>query len=217
MLTFRPYPRLRHLLVAVGLLCPSAAPAQADLFRRTDNNGVVHITNMPEGARWQRMYEEPKAREARAKSSRSRGASKLGSTAKRKRLFTPYIAEASLRYTIPEALIRAVISVESAWNPGAVSRAGAVGLMQLMPATAKEMAISDSRDPRQNILAGTRYLRLLANKFGGDLVLTLAAYNAGEGNVVKKMGVPYRATKGYVQAVLRQYRTIRAQGSAAQR
>ena len=103
----------------------------------------------------------------------------------------------------------AVIDIESAWNPEAVSRVGAQGLMQLMPGTARSMRVRDAFNPRQNILGGTRYLRLLANKFGGDMVLTLSAYNAGEGNVRKHNGVPWKATAGYVEAVLERFRKYR--------
>ena len=87
-----------------------------------------------------------------------------------------------------------------------------MGLMQLMPRTAASMGVSDPFDPRQNIFGGARYLRLLANKFNGDLVLTIAAYNAGEGAVTRYRGVPpYAETRRYVQRVLSHYYTFRGQ------
>jgi len=98
----------------------------------------------------------------------------------------------------------------------AVSGVGAQGLMQLMPGTARRMAVRDSFDPRQNILGGTRYLRWLANMFNGDLVLTIAAYNAGEAAVVRYNGIPpYAETQGYVQRVLRHYYLFKSGGVAA--
>jgi len=91
-----------------------------------------------------------------------------------------------------------------------VSRAGAMGLMQLMPLTARSMGVFDPFDPRQNILAGARYLRILANRFKGDLVLTVAAYNAGEGAVDKYEGIPpYKETQRYVRRVLKHYYAYR--------
>ena len=120
--------------------------------------------------------------------------------------FDDYIREASGRFNIPENLIRAVMAVESNFNPKAVSRVGAQGLMQLMPPTAAEMGVLDSFDPRQNILGGTRYLRTLANAFDGDLVLTLAAYNAGQNAVNRHMDIPpFAETQRYVRRVLKLY------------
>ncbi len=100
--------------------------------------------------------------------------------------------------------------VESDFNSQVVSRAGAMGLMQLMPKTARSMGVSDPFDARQNILGGARYLRILANRFKGDLVLTVAAYNAGEGAVQKHNGIPpYKETQRYVRRVLKHYYAYR--------
>jgi len=116
------------------------------------------------------------------------------------------LQEASQRYNIPSFLIRAVMAVESNFRPDAISSAGAKGLMQLMPETAEEMGVSNIFDPRQNILGGTRYLRVLANTFNGDLVLTLAAYNAGHLAVVRHMDIPpFAETQRYVRRVLKLY------------
>jgi soluble lytic murein transglycosylase-like protein len=120
--------------------------------------------------------------------------------------YDPHIREAAALYRLPEAFIRAVIRVESDYHLGATSRVGAQGLMQLMPGTAARMGVRDAFDPRQNILGGSRYLRILANDFRGDLILTIAAYNAGEGAVVRHRGVPpYEETQRYVQRVLGWY------------
>lgn len=125
--------------------------------------------------------------------------------------FDDAIREASGLYQLPETLIRAVIKQESDFNPYSVSSSGALGLMQLLPSTAASMTVSDPFDPRQNILGGVRYLRVLANTFNGDLVLTLAAYNAGSGAVIRYGGVPpFEETQNYVRQVLRYYYEYRA-------
>lgn len=117
------------------------------------------------------------------------------------------IEEASEKYKIPHELVRAVIVAESNFDPGAVSPVGARGLMQLMPATAEEMFVTDSHDPVQNIHGGVRYLRILANQFNGDIVRTVAAYNAGPEAVRKAKGIPrFAETQGYVKKVIRLYR-----------
>ncbi len=116
------------------------------------------------------------------------------------------IREAASTHGVDPRLIVAVAKRESAMNPRAVSRVGAQGLMQLMPATAAFLGIADSFDPRQNVFAGTRYLRMLLDTFRGDLDMTLAAYNAGPGAVQKYRGIPpYRETRAYVTAVRTEY------------
>jgi soluble lytic murein transglycosylase-like protein len=125
--------------------------------------------------------------------------------------FEDIIREAALKYGVDPDLVRAVIRTESNFNPLAKSRAGAKGLMQLMPRLAKELGISDPFDPRENILGGTRLLRLNANRFKGDLVLTIAAYHAGPGAVEKYHGVPpYETTQQYVKMVLKHYYKFKA-------
>lgn len=129
--------------------------------------------------------------------------------------YDSYIREAATLYQIPEALIRAVIKAESNFDPRAVSPAGAHGLMQLMPFTADAMMVQDIFDPRQNILGGTRYLRILANLFNGDIHLTVAGYNAGENAVIRYGGIPpYRETQMYVVIVLENYQRYRAEEQA---
>jgi hypothetical protein len=99
-------------------------------------------------------------------------------------------------------LVRAVIQVESGFNPRAVSPKGAQGLMQLMPATARRFGVSDSFDARQNVMAGTQYLRVLLDQFQGDVSLAVAAYNAGENAVLRYGGIPpYKETRGYVAKI----------------
>ena len=116
------------------------------------------------------------------------------------------IEEAARTHGVDPRLVAAVASRESAWNPNAVSSAGAGGIMQLMPATARFLGLADIFDPRANIFAGTHYLRTLLDTFHGDLDLALAAYNAGPGAVQRYNGVPpFRETKEYVRTVRAAY------------
>lgn len=126
--------------------------------------------------------------------------------------FDAYIAEAAAEYSIPEAFIKAVIHVESAFNPNAVSHEGAMGLMQLMPGTAEYLGCADPFDPRQNIMAGTYYLRILSNQYDGDINLVLSAYNAGSGNVARAGGIPFEQTQRYVVRVFEFYRVYLQEG-----
>ena len=116
--------------------------------------------------------------------------------------FDHLIAAASAKYTLDAALIRAVINAESAFDPLAVSSAGAMGLMQLMPTLAAELGVTDPFDPRQNIFAGSRYLKQLLDSYDGDISLALASYNAGPGAVERYNGVPpYPETQHYVKTI----------------
>lgn len=120
-------------------------------------------------------------------------------------------SEAASKHKIPLELVLAVIFVESRFNPHARSRVGAMGLMQLMPKTAKHLKVKNPLDARQNIDGGVRYLKELLDKFHNDKRLALAAYNAGPGAVAKYRGVPpYRETRHYVTRVLRVYNTLRS-------
>lgn len=123
----------------------------------------------------------------------------------REQLYAPYVEEASRLYDIPEAFIRAVIRVESNYRYRATSNAGARGLMQLMPSVLHDMGVDDPWDPRANVLGGTRLLRVLADRFDGDIVKVLAAYHAGGGAVADAEGIPFEATESYVRAVLDRY------------
>lgn len=112
------------------------------------------------------------------------------------------VREAASRHNVDPALVRAVIETESNWNPGAVSRKGAAGLMQLIPTTAQRFGVNDAFNPKQNVDAGVRYLKRLLERYNGNLDLALAAYNAGEGAVDRAHGIPaYRETRNYVQRV----------------
>jgi hypothetical protein len=116
------------------------------------------------------------------------------------------VREAAERHRIDPALIRAVIETESNWNPSAISRRGAVGLMQLIPTTAQRFGVNDLYSPQQNVDAGVRYLKTLLERYNGNLDLALAAYNAGEGAVDRAHGIPsFRETRNYVQRVQSAY------------
>jgi hypothetical protein len=116
------------------------------------------------------------------------------------------IEEASLRYRVPSALIKAVIKAESNGNASAVSPAGAQGLMQLMPATASELGVRNAFDPEQNIMAGTSYLRRLLDRYRGDVRLSLAAYNWGMGNLERRPNTMPKETRNYIVKVEGHYR-----------
>ena len=121
--------------------------------------------------------------------------------------FDKIIREAAKYYRLPPALIKAIIAAESSFNPKAISPAGAIGLMQLMPSTAKAMHIHNPFSPRQSIYGGTRYIRTLTNQFNGNLIPTIASYNAGPGAVKKYGGIPpYTETQQYVEKGLKIYR-----------
>jgi soluble lytic murein transglycosylase-like protein len=205
-------PALRAALTAVALaglpVALGARPAAADIFTYTDENGVVHFSNQSGDPRF-KLY----VKSSRARKSSWKGAAVPPSDRSPER-FTRYdtwIRQAATLYQIPEELVRAVMKVESDYDPRATSHAGAQGLMQLMPETAARMQVRDAYDPRENIFGGVRYLRILANMFNGDLDLTIAGYNAGEGAVARFGGIPpYPETQDYVVRVRTYYAAYRS-------
>jgi hypothetical protein len=199
--------RALSLTLCCVLLALAVGPAQADIYHFTDSEGVIHYTNVqPRGGAWRRLYHTDE--DGKPTAALSSGERKLDPM--RMQSYDAHIHEAALLYQLPEAFIRAIVLVESNFFPDAISEAGAMGLMQLMPATALNMGVQNAFDPRQNVLGGTRYLRMLANRFSGDLVLTIAAYNAGEGAIDRYHGVPpYLETRRYVKRVLHHYYAFR--------
>jgi soluble lytic murein transglycosylase-like protein len=190
----------------VALLCP--ALSSADIFSYVDKDGVTHFTNRPSGDPHYRLY--MKSKDGARRRSDVPAVAPSDTSVERFTRYGDFIREASALYQIPEELVRAVIKVESDYDPRAVSRVGAQGLMQLMPDTAQRMQVRDVLDPRENILGGVRYLRVLANMFNGDLQLTLAGYNAGENAVLRHGGIPpFDETEDYVARVLQYYRRYR--------
>lgn len=132
--------------------------------------------------------------------------SPASSLSERATQFQPLIAQASAKYGVDAALLNAVICQESGFNPQAVSKAGAQGLMQLMPGTARELGVSDPSDPAQNVDGGARYLKRMLEQFNGNIPLALAAYNAGPGAVTRHKGIPpYEETQNYVRTILSQF------------
>lgn len=210
-----------RLLAAVGvagLILVATSPARADIYRCKRRDGTHHYTNIREpGRRCQLVVRGSKKSKPNTSARKKRASATSGERSKDPARYSRYsslIDEAAQLYQLPHSFIRAVMRVESDFNPEVVSRAGAMGLMQLMPNTARSMGVSDPFDARQNILGGARYLRILANRFRGDLVLTVAAYNAGEGAVEKHNGIPpYKETQRYVRRVLKHYYAYRG-GSA---
>ncbi|MEM9067889.1 MAG: lytic transglycosylase domain-containing protein [Myxococcota bacterium] len=196
---------MRPLAPLLVLLLP--AVAAADIYECRGPSGDVSFTNVREaGMRCRLLVRETDERRRRAARAPRQGARTRSRDPNRYTRFDAHIREAAALYQLPESFLRAVMRVESDYNPNVVSHAGAIGLMQLMPRTAASMGVRDPFDPRQNILGGARYLRILANLFQGDLILTVAAYNAGEGAVMRHRGVPpYTETQRYVRRVLGHY------------
>jgi len=177
--------------LALTLLLPSQT--LADIYKYVDEEGVIHFTNVPTDGKFKLFYREKPVHFQ----------SELGLQLEK---YDHLIFKASEKYNVNYNLIKAVIKAESNFNPQAVSRAGARGLMQLMPKTAYAYQVQDSFEPESNIEAGVRYLRYLLNLFQGNLHLALAGYNAGENAVIKNKGIPpYPETRTYVQRVLRFY------------
>lgn len=192
----------RFVLAILLLALPaSARPA---LHTWVDKDGVLHVDDDP----------PPRAASVRRPPRQAAAPVRKSGTWWEKRSDAPpdEIDRAAQLYNVPPELVRAVIWAESAGDASAVSRTGALGLMQLMPRTAGDMYVQDPVDPAQNIMGGTRYLRYLANMFNGDMLLTLAAYNAGPDAVRKYNGVPpFDETRQYCKKVMAYYRQLKAE------
>jgi soluble lytic murein transglycosylase-like protein len=186
------------------LLVPDGA--QAAIYTFVDQHGTVHFTNVPNDPRYRRGVIRPQSRQGRA--------SRAGDP----RLYEEHIQRAASRYEMDPLLIKAVIKTESNFDCLAVSSKGAQGLMQLMPGTAADLNVWNPFDPKENIYGGTNYLCQMMARFGGNLRLALAAYNAGPGRVEAAQGVPLiPETQQYVAKVLHHYRQLTAAASPSSR
>ena len=131
---------------------------------------------------------------------------------RKERLFHPIILQEAKRYKVDPCLVKAIIMAESGYNPKAISKRGAKGLMQLMPSTAEALGVEDIFNPKQNISGGIRYFKQLVNKFDGNVKLALAAYNAGSQKVRHYQGIPpYKSTQYYIEKVFKYYELYKDQ------
>jgi len=171
----------------------------AGIYRYVDENGVIHFTNCPRDPKFKLYIRE---------STEDVGNENSGFYVKDSAQYDALISEFSKKYEVDFALIKAMIRAESGFNPLAVSRKGAKGLMQLMPETASRMNVSNVFSPRENIEGGVRHFKNLLSLFDNDVRLSLAAYNAGENLVAELRSIPpYRETVDYVRKVLSYYQS----------
>ena len=198
--------RAAFVIVVLVTAPPGIPSASADALRLIDGEGVVHFTNVPGDPRYRGLTGTSATIPGwRPKSDPPRGS------------YANEIHEISLQYDVDPVLVQAVVRVESAFNPSAVSRKGAGGLMQLMPRTASALGVLDRFDPRENIRGGVRHLRYLLDRYRGNVTMAIAAYNAGEGAVDLHRGIPpYPETEQYVQRVLQQADVSEARGGSRQ-
>lgn len=193
---------VHHILnsaLLLTLVTTFSGPTTAEVYQYIDSKGQVHLTDRPPNDLYRLIQKNGKKISSQRINFKDKEAN-------RKR-FNSKISTVARQYQVPEKLIHAIISVESAYDPNATSKAGAVGLMQLMPATARRYGVADRRDPTENLIGGTRYLKDLLLTFNRNLELALAGYNAGE-NAVKEYGnkvPPFIETRNYVRKVLKLY------------
>ncbi len=221
--------RALQFALLLAIVLPAAA-VRSDVYSWTDADGVVHYTNLRPGksgnggGKWKKVMSSTP--EPGSKASAQRGGcprcDKVRSndnSPDRFNRYDAYIFEAAELYKIPVALIRAVIHVESDYDVAVVSAMDAKGLMQLMPSVIEDMGVRPDLvfDPRENIMGGTRLLRTLANRYNGDLTLTIAGYHAGPGSLAKFGNTvpPYPYTQQYIKMVLERYQQYKAKEAAA--
>ena len=174
------------LFIFTGVLC-----GHADIYTYIDSDGVLHFTDVPTSSNYKLYLSE----------SPSKVSNKY-STSK----YDHFISEASIKYGVSFSLLKALIKVESNFNPKAVSKAGAMGLMQIMPENFDALKITNPFNPRENILGGTLYLKQLMTRFEGKLPLALAAYNAGPNRVARYKKIPpIEETENYVKKIMESY------------
>ena len=182
------------LLIALNLVCIKSNIGFCDIYMYIDSNGVVNFTNAPTSTEYELYIKERK--------KRTKSQIKKANTVK----YDDIIKKAQKKYGVEFSLIKAVIKVESGFNPKAVSKRGAKGLMQIMPDNYKNLSVKDPFNPSQNIMGGTLYLQRLLIRYEYKLPLALAAYNAGPQAVDKYKRIPpYKETQNYVRKVMKTY------------
>jgi len=192
----KKYKSLAILLFSSGCLI-SPLISEADIYKYEDEAGVMHFTDAPTDRRF-RIFMRDIQKDRRLRTNFG-----FGKLARNPEEFDSIITSCAREFGVDKSLVKAVIHAESGYNPNAVSRKGATGLMQLMPSTAQGLKVADSFNPEDNIRGGVRYLRFLLDTFKGNVTLALAAYNAGLGKVSRYGGVPpYQETRNYVSKVL---------------
>jgi soluble lytic murein transglycosylase-like protein len=199
---------MRSVVLLLTLL--SACLARADIYGYTDAEGVLHLSDFKVDERYSVVFEDPRPPQPPAVTVAPQevlATPAAGAPGN----YRPIIEATAQRFGLPPALLHAVISAESAYNPSAISRKGALGLMQLMPETAKRYGVADRRDPTENVRGGAHYLSDLLRLFNNDLRLAVAAYNAGEAAVLRygRVVPPYSETRTYVERVLGLYSRLR--------
>ncbi len=184
----------------------TVSTADADIYRYVDEDDIVHFTDAPTDKRFKVFLRDlKKDRELRTKLTLA--------TAGNPAEFEQLIKSCSEKYGVSPSLVKAVIHAESGYNPQAVSRKGASGLMQLMPETAKSLKVANRFNPKDNVEGGVKYLRFLLDTFRGDIPLAVAAYNAGLNKVAKYGGIPpYAETRTYVNRVLAYMKSYQESG-----
>ncbi len=188
-----------YALWVMFLLLFNTPDLQAGMYTCRDSSGSINFTNVPNGSDCQPLVLKKAGNWAKMSH---------GPASKR---YDSEIRRIARLYKVDPSLIKAIIHIESDFDHRAVSRAGAQGLMQLMPGTARDLRVSDPFNARQNIDGGTRYFRSLLDSFNEDLVLSLAAYNAGPGLVARTGGVPkIPETRRYIKKVLKRYKVYKA-------
>lgn len=190
------------LLAMFAGLVSFPGKAATNVYTYIDENGVIHVTNRPSDTRYKLWFRS----ETRQQRTSSLERPRIG-------LYDTLIADAAAAHDLDRALLHAIVTVESGYNPRAISPKGAIGLMQLMPETASRYGVKDLFDPAQNLKAGAAYLRDLLRLFKSDVRLAVAAYNAGEGAILKygNQVPPYPETVAYLPKVLALYERYRAQ------
>lgn len=189
------------MLLGIGMML-QAASAVADIYKWIDENGMVHLSDRKLNSNYKLLVRTSKSQQPRIN---------LAGYKRNRTKFTPMIEKLARQYQLDADLVHAVVMMESAYDPRAVSSKGAVGLMQLMPGTASRYGVEDREDPEQNVRGGVRYLHDLLLQFR-SVSLALAAYNAGENAVIRygRQIPPYPETQRYVWKVLSHYRELKS-------